>query len=224
MIERSPRGTGILTIHQRATNPEGVLSSLLADCIEVAGLLGQHRYLQWMQAESDGYGPDLPLPAYRIKPRVQLLAWMPGSHWMQAPVTDEAEQALAAFDIRDPITRVQNEFEAHKGKGGMRLDLSEEQQAELRAKANLNTRLALAMPSESYARIVASVRVMIQLWSKDLLNAGIVSCQRPDREALAVAAELDALFPDMARRIQELVDEMVSQTNQREGLFKRLFR
>ncbi|MGB0721263.1 MAG: hypothetical protein ACPGU7_02595 [Gammaproteobacteria bacterium] len=223
MSQQQNLALGIPTMFERSQDMDIHLADLLMGCALPARKLGQKNFSDWMLAEVRGYQPDDPLPPYRLCDNVHLLAWMPGSHWMQAPISDELEHELMHMGLREGISTIEDAFIKHKGKGGVRIDLGDEQQAELRKRANLDTRLALAMPSEAYARVLASTRVMIELWSKDLLDQGIVSCQNASSDILDKARALDERFDQYPERTRERADEIIAEINRKDGFFKRLF-
>ncbi|MGB0712316.1 MAG: hypothetical protein ACPGUC_02035 [Gammaproteobacteria bacterium] len=223
MSQNQDLALGIPAMYERAQDMDVHLADLLMGCALPARKLGQRNFSDWMLAEVRGYAAEDALPAYRLCDNVHLLAWMPGSHWMQAPISDDLEHELMHMGLREGISTIEDAFLKHKGKGGVRVDLSDEQQVDLRTRANLDTRLALAMPSEAYARVLANTRVVIELWSKDLLDQGVVSCQNAGSRVLEKAAEIDRAFDQYPERAADKAEEIIAAINRKDGFLKRLF-
>lgn len=166
--------SSIQRFREAITSPDGDISDLMTQASVLARVLRQKQVVDWYKKEQNGYGPKDPVPPYRQQLEGHLLAWMPASGWIQAPISDQFEHELARRDIRIGFSQVVDHLEASRKSGGERIDFSEEEMREIQRKIHHDAKLAFAMPSTAYAQITESCRAVLRLWVEDLVAAGVV--------------------------------------------------
>jgi hypothetical protein len=216
--------TVIESIHAQSHESEAAVSDILSRALLVSSVLGQKNVSAWLKRERDGYSPDEPVPEYRRLRKATLVAKRPGVGWVEAPVTDEVNDALTGFELRQSIAQLEADYAQSQKTGGRRLDLPEERQREIRAQIKLDAQLGLAVPLQAYARALEGVRAAIDLWTAELMQAGIAgqgtSFRREEREAArGVGERLDEL---LAAAAAEAEKRSVLVTTTGAGLLARL--
>lgn len=214
----------IHSIHEQASNLERGLEDLVSRAFFAASVLGQKPVRAWLKCERDGYAADDPVPGYRQNTRARLIAWFPGRDWVEAPISDELNDAVTAFALHEGIGAIERAYAESRKTVGQRLDLSEERQAELRRQVNMDCKLALAVPSLAFARTLEGVRLAIDLWSRQLIDAGVKGRGTSfSNEERAIAKELSEGLPDLLAEATAAADRQLAATEQRHsGLLTRL--
>lgn len=74
------------------------------------------------------------------------------------------KDGLLCYAVYQPLPDVERAFNENSRTGGQRVDFTPERLAELQETTRLSTRLALAVPSQSFAMAVLGVREALRLW------------------------------------------------------------
>lgn len=214
----------IHSIYEQAGNLESGLDDLVSRAFFAASVLGQKPVRTWLKCERDGYAANEPVPGYRHNAKATLLSWFPGRGWAEAPISEELNDAVTAFDLHDGIGAIERAYVECRKTGAQRLDLSEERQAELQHLANIDSKLCLAIPSLAFARTVEGVRCAIGLWSRQLIDAGVKGRGTSfSNEERAIAKELGERLPDLLAEATATADRQLAATEPlRGGLLTRL--
>lgn len=196
------------SIHMQTQEPESSVHDIVTRTLFLASVLGQKNVANWLKHERDGYAPDEPVPPYRRLKKAVLVANQPGIGWVEAPITDQVNEAVSNFEFRISIKELEAGLAASHKTGGRRIDLPEERQKELRKLVNLDAQLGLAVPSQTFAQVLGAVRIAIGLLTQELIAAGVAgqgsSFRSEEREAARHAGErLDELLAAAAAEAEK---------------------
>lgn len=217
--------SGVQIISVQSQDIRQPVAELLSRALFTAKTLRQTSMVEWMKRESQGYGADDALPAYRCGVSGELVAWMPGHGWIEAPVDGERDETLGRTCFFASINELEKEFLKNRSSGGLRVDFSEQRLREVQQQTNLKTRLALAAPAIAYAKTLETVRGVIRLWSADLLELGVTGMPTSDRETeRQAAASVCNFLDDYIARSREEAVEWAEQAAKKPGFFKRMLK
>jgi len=196
--------SAIESVQAQVRDREQALEDALQRAIFLASVLRQKAIGSWLRQELEGFGDDAALPAYRQAVTGTLLAWMPANGWVQAPISEGMASDAQGVDVRDPAPSLEQQVRRHRRAGGLRLDPDPEREKALRARTQLDTRLAFAVTTHDLAVVPEAVREIIGMWTTDLLDLGLVGenmvFSRGERES---AAHLDESLADYLTRAME---------------------
>lgn len=220
--------SAIESIHEQARDDDEAVTAVLTRAVYLATVLRQKRIAEWLKHELRGYEAEDELPHYRRDVRGLLLAWMPGKDWIEAPVLDSIHEEVARTEIRDSAHDVEQTYLRTRRHGNHRVELSEAHQQVLKEKTNLDARLNLALPSQELAQILQTLRITVELWTADLIEAGLESegmaFSAADREAATPLAErLDDYLARAAEQARPRAAAMSAAAGTGGGFLRRLF-
>lgn len=163
--------SSIEEIRELVDDPESDLAGLLSRAALLATALKQRQVATWIRHELSGYGEGDELPGYRQGACGTLVAWFPGQGWAEAPIERASvKDGLLCYAVYQPLPDVERAFNENSRTGGQRVDFTPERLAELQETTRLSTRLALAVPSQSFAMAVLGVREALRLWIDRLIS------------------------------------------------------
>lgn len=212
------------SIHTQTQETESSVHDIVTRTLFLASVLGQKNVANWLKHERDGYSADEPVPPYRRLKKAVLVANQPGIGWVEAPITDQVNEAVSNFEFRISIQELESGLAASQKTGGRRLELPEDRQKELRKLVNLDAQLGLAVPSQTFAQVLDAVRIAIGLLTQELITAGVAgqgsSFRSEEREAARQASErLEDLLAIAAVEAEKRAAEAAPAKN---GLLARL--
>lgn len=217
--------SAIESVQAQLRDRDQALEDVLQRAIFLASVLRQKGIGSWLRQELEGFGDDAELPPYRQAINGTLLAWMPANGWVQAPISEQMESDAHSVDARDPAPSLEQQVRRHRRAGGLRLDPDPDREKALRARTQLDTRLAFAVTTHELAVVPEAVREIILLWTTDLLDLGLVGenmvFTRSERESAAHLDEnLDDYMTQAAEPARMQADALRAQKG---GILSRLF-
>lgn len=202
--------SSIADIRELIEDPDSDLTGLLSRAALLATLLKQKTVLAWMKQELNGYQEGDVLPEYRQGACGTLVAWFPGQGWAEAPIERaHTDENLLCYALYEPLPNIETAFNENAKSGGQRIDFTPEKLEALQEQTQLSTRLALAVPSQSFALATLGGRQVLQMWADKLVSLDLPQeASRFSREDIARAApandEFQAMIPDATEAARAL--------------------
>lgn len=191
--------SSIAELRQLIDDPESDLSGLLSRAVLLSNLLKQKNITAWLKKEMGGYGESNPLPDYRLGACGTLVAWFPGQGWAEAPIERaQTDEGLLCYSLYQSLPDIEAAFNENSRTGGQRVDFTPEKLSALQEQTRLNTRLALAVPSRSFALALLGARETLRLWIERLASLGLPQdAHRFTDDERTLVAEADAALPEL---------------------------
>lgn len=214
------------SIHEQALDSGSDLADVLSRAIYLASGLRQKPVTNWLKNELDGYTDPATLPAFRRDIPATIVAWFPGQGWAEIPLSESVKAKEGRTNIAAPVREIVRIHRDSRKTGGHRVDLDQEELAEMKRRLNYDTRLTLAVTHEQYARILETVRLVIAYWTADLMELGLTgdAVVFRDDARKQVAPVVERLDDYVSRACEEAPERVAAAKSRSRGLLGRLLR
>ncbi|WP_078121292.1 AbiTii domain-containing protein [Thiosocius teredinicola] len=217
--------SSIAELRQLVEDPESDLAGLFSRAVLLSNTLKQKNITAWLKHELAGYSETEKLPDYRLGACGTLVAWFPGQGWAEAPIERaNTDEGLLCYSLYQSLPDIETAFNENSRMGGQRVDFTDEKLAKLQEQTRLSTRLALAVPSKSFAFALLGAREALRLWIERLTHLGLPEdAHRFTDEQRQQAAEADAVLAEIiAKATTKAQAEAATFKPKKKGFFGRL--
>jgi hypothetical protein len=220
--------SAVEALYEQARDDDETVTDILTRAVYLSTVLRHKPITDWLKHELRGYEPDETLPVYRCDVPGLLLAWMPGKDWIEAPILESVHQDVARTRIHDGVHELEQTYARTRRHGNYRIDLPQAQQEAIKARTKLDTRLNLALPSRELARILQTLRITVELWTADLMEADLktdgMTFTAAEREAvMPLAGRLDDYLARATEQAPARAEVMSSGPGTGRSFLRRLF-